>query len=113
MAMKQVRPRTGLRDHDWDFFSFPVFFGFAGGMLLACLLAIVVPFLFYFMFLASLGLFSFSLAHVVISGSRMRNERTKRAREEEDELEKRILAKRQNADETGTSSRKARRRRRV
>jgi hypothetical protein len=97
----------------WDFFTFPVFFAAAGGALLACIVAIVFPILFYVMFLVALMCFSFALAHFIFTGSRKRGIQRRMRQAEEDEIERRVLAERSALDAAGQTSKRSRRRRRV
>jgi hypothetical protein len=95
----------------WDFFSFPVLAGFAGGMLTMAVAVFVLGPLFFFIFLGALFLATFCLSHILFTGTRQRRESTKRSREEEDELERRIVARRDADDAAGVTSRRARKRR--
>lgn len=96
---------------EWDFYSFPVAWAFACGGLLATLVtAFIGP---QIPFVVMLFGASFGLSHVVFHTLRKRTVDKEMERKEEEEMERRILAQRANADETGTSSRRARRRRRV
>jgi len=110
-AERQPRP-----DLEWDFWSFPTYFAFAGGGLIAILL---------FAFLASLGLqavvfviflfgTSFCTAHVLSHWWQRRVTDKRRQREQEDERERRALAARSAAAlENEQASRRRRRRRSV
>lgn len=109
MAARRNATRQGRRDIDWDFFTFPVYFGVAGGALLALVLIFIVPW--FYLFMVALFAFTFGLSHLFWTGRRQNSERRKQEREEEAEVERRILQQRAHADEAGTSSRRARRRR--
>jgi hypothetical protein len=109
---RQAKQRgPGGEEIVWDFFTFPVLAGFAGGLLTMALCVFLLGDLFFFIFLGALFLATFCASHILFTGTRQRRERTKRSREEEDELERRIVARRQHDDESGVSSRRARRRR--
>ena len=94
---------------EWNFFSFPVVFAFVLGMFVAVMLYPLGPIL----FVVSLFLTSFGLAHI---GSRWLRRRTldrQRQRDEEDERERRALAARTAAQRTNEEASRTRRRRRV
>lgn len=95
----------------WDFLGFPTLAGFSGGLLVMAFLVLILPELYFILFLGALFLATFCASHILFTGTRQRREANKRAREEEDELEKRIVARREADDAAGVTSRRARRRR--
>jgi hypothetical protein len=107
---KQQR-QQGKEETGWDFFAFPTLVGFSGGLLLMGFLVLVFPELYFILFLVALFLATFCGSHILFTGTRQRRESTKRSREEEDELERRIVARRDADDASGVTSRRARRRR--
>jgi heme exporter protein D len=109
MARRQQRPGTN-RPAEWQFFTFPVAFALAVGLLLGPLLY----FLTYGFFVwVALFCVSFGLAHIAGHGWR-RIRMTKQAlREEEEERERHALAARAAAQqESGERPTVVRRRRR-
>lgn len=104
--------RRGTRNKaniEWDFMSFPFFWALAIGGLAATLVTAffgpAIP------FVLTLFGFSFGFSHLVFHSLRKRTIDKDLARKEEEEIERRVLAQRAHADTTGTSSRRARRRR--
>jgi hypothetical protein len=101
------------RRHDqpveWDFFSFPVAFGFALGMFVAVMLYPLGPIL----FVASLFLVSFGTAHIISRWMKRRTLDRQRERDEETERERRALAARAAAQQANEEAPRRRRRRRV
>lgn len=97
---------------EWDFFSFPVAFGFALGMFVAVLLYPLGPLL----FIVSLFLVSFGTAHIISRWLRRRTVDRRQQRQDEAERERRALAARQAAavaNEQASPRRRRRRRRRT
>ena len=95
------RKRGKQRDKgeiEWNFFSFPVAFGFALGALIATLLAPIG----LIVFVVSLFGVAFSVTH--ITGHKLRERQTNKLRDraEEAEMERRALARR--ARHEGTAS---------
>lgn len=110
MTNKRIPAAASRPDEDWNFFSFPTLCGIAAGMLLFGILLFLVPYV--YLMLISLGFCSFCGSHILFTGTRIRRERGRRGREEEDEMERRILAQRVAGDEAGATSKRARMRRR-
>lgn len=110
MARQRQQGQRRAAAVEWDFFSFPFAWGIAiGGLAATVTTAFIGPGL---PFVVTLFAFSFGLSHLVFHGLRRRTIDREMARKEEEELERRILAQRQHEDETGISSRRARKRRR-
>jgi hypothetical protein len=92
---------------EWDFFSFPTYFGFALGALVATLL---FPLGLYVFIVALFGT-SFCVAHIMSHWWQRRIVAKRKQREEEDERERRALAARSAASlENEAQSRRRRRR---
>jgi hypothetical protein len=106
------RPRqpTQRLEGDWDFFSFPAFFGFSFGVFVATFLILVG--LLDIIYLASLMLMAFSLAHLVTRLLARRRQEQRRDRAEEEERERRVLAARERAAARGEAEAATPRRRR-
>jgi hypothetical protein len=95
---------------EWDFWSFPTYFAFFVGILIAPLLFAVLG---YFAFMGALFASSFCAAHVISRWWRNRSVDKRMQRAEEDERERRALAARAaNAAEGEAQSPRRRRRRR-
>jgi hypothetical protein len=107
MSRRRVqRPRGEI---EWHFWSFPTYFAFFAGMLLATLLLPIAP----IVFIVSLFGTSFCAAHAFSRWWRNRTFDKRLQRSEEDERERRALAARAaNAAEGETQSQRRRRRRR-
>ncbi len=105
----KLQRQQGKEEIVWDFLAFPTFVGFAGGAFIMAVLFIFVPW--FYLLLLSLFMLTFAGSHVLFTGTRQRREADKRAKEEEDELEKRIVARREADDAAGVTSRRSRKRR--
>ena len=103
------RRRRGDEPVDWNFFSFPVAFGFALGMFVAVMLYPLGPIL----FVVSLFLVSFGTAHIISRWLKRRTLDRQRLRDEENERERRALTARAAAQATTEEAPRRRRRRRV
>jgi hypothetical protein len=103
------RRRRNDQPVEWDFFSFPVAFAFALGMFAAVMLYPLGPIL----FIVSLFLTSFGLAHIANRWMRRRTLDRERQRTEEQERERRALAARASVQEAEATAPRPRRRRRV
>ena len=103
------RRRRSDQPVEWDFFSFPVAFGFAVGMFVAVILYPLGPIL----FVVSLFLVSFGTAHIISRWMRRRTLDRQRVRDEEDERERRALAAREASLRATEEPLRRRRRRRV
>lgn len=103
------RRRRSDQPVEWDFFSFPVAFGFAVGMFVAVILYPLGPIL----FVVSLFLVSFGTAHIISRWMRRRTLDRQRLRDEEDERERRALAAREASLRATEEPLRRRRRRRV
>jgi hypothetical protein len=110
MSRQRRRPSQPRGESDWHFNSFPTYFAFAAGALVATIL-ILVGFL-DFVFIASLFGFSFGCVHIFSRTiSRTRRSRAQ-ARAEEDERERRIYAARAAANAENPAPPRKRRRQR-
>jgi hypothetical protein len=105
--MARRRGRTERKDLEWDFLSFPTYFAFLAGMLLAVLLLPIAP----IVFVVSLFGTSFCAAHAISRWFRNRTVDKRLQRAEEDERERRALAARA-ANAAAGEAQSARRRRR-
>ena len=105
------RRRRNEEPVEWHFFSFPVGFAFVLGMFVAVLLYSLGPIL----FIVSLFLTSFGVAHILSHWMRRRTLDRQRTRDEDAERERRALAARAAAERANeeTQPRQQRRRRRV
>ena len=103
------RRRRSDQPVEWNFFSFPVAFAFALGMFVAVMLYPLGPIL----FVVSLFLTSFGVAHIVSHWLRRRTLDRQRQKAEEEERERRALAARASAQRENEESARPRRRRRV
>ena len=102
------RRRQDDREIEWDFFSFPVLFGFSLGAFIATLL---YP-LGQIVFVVSLFGVSFGVAHIFTHWLRRRSLDRARQRAEEEERERRALAARAEASRPSEPPPGRRRRRR-
>lgn len=106
------RRRRSEEQVEWNFFSFPVAFAFALGMFVAVMLYPLGPIL----FVVSLFLTSFGLAHIISRWFRRRTLDRQKQRDEEHERERRALAARaatqRATDDTPRPRRRTRRSRR-
>jgi hypothetical protein len=111
--MARRRGSTPQREvSDWNFRSFPVFFGFACGAFIATLLILLTNgALGNILWIVSLFGVSFGLAHIVGHTLRKRSLDRAVAREEEEERERRAYAARQAASLEGEAQSRRRRRR--
>jgi uncharacterized membrane protein len=108
--MPSRRRRQPEQEKEWDFFSFPVSFGFAVGGLVGLLLAPLFPAPVFVLFLFAT---SFGLAHIISHWFRNRVTDKKRQRADEEERERRALAARAAASlENEQASQQRRRHRR-
>lgn len=111
--MSRRRQKQPQRPVEWNFLSFPVYFGFAvGAFLSAVLLAIFGGYAFGIVFIASLFGVSFGLAHITTHWFHRRTLGRAQERAEEEERERRALAARAAAAREGESHSRRRRRRR-
>jgi hypothetical protein len=94
---------------EWNFFSFPVAFGFVLGMFVAVILYPLGPLL----FVGSLFLVSFGTVHIISRWMRRRTLDRRREADEEHERERRALAAREAALREAEEPARRRRRRRV
>ena len=96
---------------EWNFFSFPVYFGAAVGALISFFGTI---FLGYIWFYVIVLLMSWAMAHLINRTIIRRRQERQKQREEEDERERRALEARAASQRTNDdASRAARRRRRT
>jgi len=110
---RRRRPEPSGQQADWNFRSFPTFFGFACGALTATLLLLLTGgALVFVVWLVSLFGVSFGVAHII--GHTLRRRGLDRAIEHEEEMERerRALAARDAAALEGESHSIRRRRRR-
>ena len=104
------RRQTPRAEVEWDFFSFPTYFAFALGALIATLL---YP-LGLFVFIIALFGTSFGVAHIMSHLWQRRVTQKRRQREVEDERERRaLLARSTSSLENEAQSRRRRRKRGV
>ena len=89
--MARRRGRGDRQDIEWEFFSFPTYFAFFAGMLVAIPLIFILGQL---LFVVALFGTSFCTAHAISRWFRNRSVDKKMQRAEEDELERRALAAR-------------------
>ena len=113
--MARQRPRT-VSSPEWQFATFPVFFGFMGGAFFVAFLTwLTQGIAFNILFILSMFGFSFCVAHIATHALRRRATGRARQRAEEDERERRALAARAAATREGdgvTAPARTRRRRR-
>jgi hypothetical protein len=112
MSRRHSPRPAGVKPADWDFLSFPTFFGFSFGMFVATFLILFG--LIDIVYLVSLMAVAFSLAHLLTrSVARFRRDR-QRERSDEAERERRALEARAraSAEPAGEAEVKSRRRRR-
>jgi hypothetical protein len=108
-ARRKRQQRQRPADLEWDFFSFPTYFGFALGGLVSVLLFPLFPLPVFVVFLFGT---SFGVAHIMSAWFRRRVTNKRREREEEEERERRALAARSAASlENEAQSRRRRRKR--
>jgi hypothetical protein len=103
---REIKQRPA--DLEWDFFSFPTYFAFALGSLIATLL---YP-LGLFVFIISLFGTSFGVAHIMSHWWQRRVTQKRRERADEEERERRALAARSAASLDNEAQSRRRRRRR-
>jgi hypothetical protein len=96
MARKRV-PSQGKPELEWEFYRFPTIYGFAVGAFVGVFLLL---FLGQLGFVIALFGLSFATAHLLSHNWRHRTAGRRRAREEEEVLERRALAAR-GVTETG------------
>jgi hypothetical protein len=104
--------RTGNKrreDLEWDFFSFPTYFAFFVGMLVASILVFIFG---GYLFIVALFGTSFCTAHAISRWFRNRGVDKRMQRAEEDERERRALAARAANAMQGEAQSPRRRRRR-
>lgn len=102
------RRRRSDEPIEWNFFSFPVAFGFALGMFVSVILYPLGPLL----FVGSLFLVSFGTAHIISRWMKRRTLDRRQQLDEEHERERRALAAREaNLRATEEPVRRRRRRR--
>jgi uncharacterized membrane protein len=102
------RRRRNDQPIEWNFFSFPVAFGFAVGMFVAVILFPAAPAI---VFVVSLFFVSFGTAHIISRWMKRRTLDRQRDRDEEAERERRALASRLAAQQTHEEPKRRRRRR--
>lgn len=105
------RRQTPRAEVEWDFFSFPTYFAFAVGGLVATLFSSLHPLAFFVIFLFGT---SFCTAHAMSHWWQRRVTNKRKQREEDDERERRALAARSASSlENEAQSRRRRRKRGV
>ncbi len=107
MSQRQKPPQ----EVEWNFFSFPVAYGFAVGGFIALIWAAFIPF--NILFTVFLFAVSFGTAHLLAHTFRKRSLARRREMEEEEERERRALAARAANTQAGEAASKRRRRRRI
>ena len=107
MARRAQKPRR--EDLEWDFLSFPTYFAFFAGMLVAIPLIFILG---QYLFVIALFGTSFCTAHAISRWLRNRGIDKRLQRAEEDERERRALAARAANAMQGEAASPRRRRRR-
>ena len=111
LMSRRKGPKPAKEDLEWNFFSFPTYFAFFGGMLFGFMFLVISGFP-DAVFIISLFGTSFCTAHAISRWFRNRGIDKRVQRAEEDERERRALAARAANALDGESASPRRRRRR-
>src|SRR6266542_6561258 len=108
-SRRRVQPR---RPPDWNFNSFPTYFAFAAGILIATVLFFYFNFYVDLLLIPSVFVVSYGIIHVTTTAIVRSRRRSAEARAEEEERDRRIYAARAAANAQAPPPPRKRRRRR-